>query len=70
MDIEEKPQSPSLQVTERPGSFNGLELIPTGGKNFSAFPANLALLSAGVLEGLAQWNVNMIWILQNLQGYK
>jgi len=37
------------------------ELIPTGKKLFMAFIATSTLLSPGVLEGLAQRDVNMVW---------
>lgn len=41
------------------------ELIPTGKKKFTAFIATSMLLSPGVLEDLAQQDVNTVWASQN-----
>lgn len=40
------------------------ELVPTGKKKFMAFIATSTLLYPGVLEGLAQRDVNMVWASQ------
>lgn len=44
------------------------ELIPTGKRKFTAFIATFTLLSPGVLEDLAQQDMNVVWASQNYRG--